>query len=402
MGAAFEIPKKGGGGPTLDQAEEKDLVYWLERKRRDLPESRYPDRDKAWIEAAEAELQARGVDPGDAAPPPRPTPRPQDGATNGAPNGAPRATSPRPRVQLPDASSFSDPAALVELLNKIEQDYNLVGAIAIGEMPLGHSVLMTVVRVGEREWFKTDQGVALSGNALTRIADAAGVSIIGSVQSQYDPRGLSSFDVMIARQELSGSIRSMSAMGQIDMRPGTKEYEGYVEAGEARLEKARAEKWKSLPDPLGQIKMKLKHLPALAQTKAYLQAVRKLLSLNKSFTDAEAKKPFVVLKLAFTGKTDDPALRRMFARGLMQAALGGTAMLYGRQTSPQLAAPQQPVGLLSGGPIIESFDDDSEYEPSGSTARTSSGRHPYDDIDDYPDDDDLAQAPTTTEQTGKL
>lgn len=358
MSAAHTIPKKGGGGPILSEAEEKDLVYWLDRKRADLANSRYPDRDQEWIAAAEAELRARGVEPSRA-------PKSDAGASGQRvqpAGGSRQAPSPNEATKnFHSTKTFHDPQELLTALETIEKDYNLVGVVAVGEIPEGHSVIMTVIPVPSAQFFKTDNGFGLSGNAISRIADAAGVSCVESRQIEYDPHGMCGYGVRVQRQELSGALRSHQASGKVELRPGTSEFEVMLKSGEDRRSKAIREKWENIPDPMGQIRAKWKNLPALAESKAYLRAVRKLLSLDRSYTDKEKLKPFVVFRLAFTGRSHDPELRKMFARGLMNAALGGNSALYGGSVMAQLPTPRA-VPLLASSNEFPSYGDDDDFD----------------------------------------
>jgi len=364
--SGFVIPGGKSKDTPIEQAAERDLLYWVGRISKEIADggSRRPDHDKKWVAAARAILEGNGVDAGPGAP---------SGGEERRSNGNGAVNGGRPKKRIPDSQSFSNAKDLLALLEEIEQDYNIVGAVALGDVPLGHSVVLSVVRLLPKEWIKQDGGMwMVNGNAIARIADAAGVSTTGSVQTHYDPRGMCRFVVSVARQELSGGVRGETKSGSIDLRPGTKEYEAMLAEGKARQQDAIAKQWDRIPEPDGQIRAKLKHLPALAETKGYLRAVRKLLAIG-NYADNE-KKAFAVLKLSFTGRCPhNPEIEMMFARGLMQASLGGTAALFGGAAGmgrPQLPAPVQPAGLLHGGPShdgdFEDVEDDPPSDPGGS------------------------------------
>jgi hypothetical protein len=403
--STFKIPGGKSKGTPLHEADDKTLRWWFDKLTAGLaenPEKQWAAQDRAWLADARKILIEHGVDPAELNAP-APNGAASSGGNGTGPNGRngnaeTRGANGSPRRRLPDASSFSDGKQVIALLEEIEKDYNIVGAVALGEVPLGHSVVLTVVRIGTKEWHKQENGYGLAGSALSRIADAAGVSTTASVQTAYDPRGMCRFVVSVARQELSGGVRSETKSGLIDLRPGTKEYEAMLAEGKARRQKAIADKWDRVPDEDGQIRAKLKHLPALAETKGFLRAVRKLLALDRSYSDEEKTKPFAVMKLSFTGRCpENPRVEMMFARGLMQASLGGVATLYGRaggMAAPQLAAPAQPIGLLHGGPIHEgdfADDDDdagSDVPPARPTPRPRD-EDPFDDMGQpYGDEDD--------------
>lgn len=351
-------------GMPIAEVGDEDIAYWAKRKLgelRDDPDGKYANLNRRWVDGAKAELSSRGFDiaeleqPGEPAqerrtPTAAQSPRPAQAGARSA-EAAERPAQQRAQRRMPDSMSFSDPADLQNFIDDIAQDYNLVGAVSFGAIPLGHAVVFSTVRVPKATCYKTDNGFGLAGSALSMIAGAAGVSVTQSVQTHYDPAGMAAFIVSVARQEITGEVRSESKSGQIDLRPGTKEFETMLREGEARRKVALEKKWEKVPEADGQIRAKLKHLSALTETKAYLRAVRKLLSLDRSFSEAELAKPFGVLRLSFTGRCpQNPEIEMMFARGLMGAALGGTAALFGRAAMPQLGGGQS-FGLLGGAPM---------------------------------------------------
>lgn len=358
------IPGGKMKGMPIAEAGDNDIAYWAKLRLKELradPEGKYAAANQRWLDGAKAELASRGIDlaeldeasepaPERRAPAAAHSPRPaQAGARS--PEAAERPAQQRAQRRMPDSMSFSDPADLQNFIDDIAQDYNLVGSVSFGAIPLGHAVVFSTVRVPKATCYKTDNGFGLAGSALSMIAGAAGVSVTQSVQTHYDPAGMAAFIVSVARQEITGEVRSESKSGQIDLRPGTKEFETMLREGEARRKVALEKKWEKVPEADGQIRAKLKHLSALTETKAYLRAVRKLLSLDRSFSEAELAKPFGVLRLSFTGRCpQNPEIEMMFARGLMGAALGGTAALFGRAAMPQLGSGQS-FGLLGGAPM---------------------------------------------------
>src|SRR5690606_27790933 len=80
------------------------------------------------------------------------------------------------------------------------------------------------------------------------------------------------------------------------------------------------------------------HILAHAESKAKNRAIRSL-GLKSGFTEEDLKKPFVVAKLMWTGQTDDPELKRVFAEGTMNRMLGGSRALFGVAPEPRLPPP---------------------------------------------------------------
>src|SRR5690606_41429138 len=64
-----------------------------------------------------------------------------------------------------------------------------------------------------------------------------------------------------------------------------------------------------------------------------------LMGVKRSYAPAELQNPFAVARLTWTGQTDDPELRREFARMHAERMLDGTAALYG--ASPASALPER-------------------------------------------------------------
>jgi hypothetical protein len=99
------------------------------------------------------------------------------------------------------------------------------------------------------------------------------------------------------------------------------------------------------------------HIMSHAETKARLRAIRSM-GVRSSYEPEELRKPFVVARMIWTGRTDDPELRRTFAVMRAESMLGGMRSLYGgapalptpatvRQLSAPPAAAQERPRLTS-------------------------------------------------------
>jgi hypothetical protein len=263
------------------------------------------------------------------------------------------------RIQDDISGSYTDPQAVADVLRRASDGYNLVGPMAFGALPEGFAVVMSVVKIdaGEETYDVGFGKRGLSRIAVERIAGAAGVSTQAS-QCIGMAANFCAWSVTVARQDLDGSVRSQTKSRSMDLREGS----GQLEAMRAQ---ARAKK----KDPENQIREQRLHIAAHAETKAWLRAVRTLLGL-RTYTMEELGKPFAVPKLQFTGRSADPKLRFMFAQGLMNAALGGIAALYGgpaTASSAMLSAGPAPLQLGTGHVVGADLDDpdadDEPYEP---------------------------------------
>ena len=104
-----------------------------------------------------------------------------------------------------------------------------------------------------------------------------------------------------------------------------------------------------------------------AETKAKLRAIADM-GVRRSYTAEELSKPFRVARLMWTGRTNDPELKRVFAEKTADAMIGAASAMYGMQSAPAPRAPirQVEAPALSGhappalGAPSRGWDDDAE------------------------------------------
>jgi hypothetical protein len=100
------------------------------------------------------------------------------------------------------------------------------------------------------------------------------------------------------------------------------------------------------------------HIVALAQSKARLRAIRSI-GLKPSYTKEELAKPFVMAKLIWTGRTNDPVKAEIYAHARAEHFLGSSRRAYGGNALPANLAPRQ----LAAPPPVSNFretDDDAD------------------------------------------
>lgn len=233
---------------------------------------------------------------------------------------------------------YNDPARVAEVLDIAADNYNLIGSIVFGEIPIGHALVMSVVRIDPRETYPTTGGNALSSVALNKLAGAAGVHIVQSVCTEK-ARNVCTYQATIRRQELDGGVRTMTQSYTLDLRDGSSRILSIEAKARSKNKSAEAD-----------IREKRAAIAQLAETGAYHRALRKLLGL-RVYTPAELGRPFAVPKLQFTGRAKDPALAMRFAEKIADAALGVGTMLY---SAPQLP----PAPLAAPGPMAHSLDEE--------------------------------------------
>lgn len=129
-----------------------------------------------------------------------------------------------------------------------------------------------------------------------------------------------------------------------------------------------------------------------AETKAKLRSIRQGLGVKTSYTRKELEKPFIAAKLVFTGRSDDPELKREFALMGARQALGSTNALFGAAPPVPQALPQAPMvpalappPVGEGGVTVDDFDEGDysdhteiveEPQQAAPPARQSGGRYP--------------------------
>lgn len=225
----------------------------------------------------------------------------------------------RPRATATElAGSFTDPNVIRERLEKAAQLYNLIGPATTATPPVGCEVAINSLLLTADDVFPIAGGkFGLLKTAIDKIALAAGVKVVESRCLSYTPR-MCSYTVTVEVRRFDGTPVQSTATKLMDLRPGSP----YL----ASLTEANA-------------KQQLAMLPAHAETKARLRATRALLSI-RSYTKEELAKPFVTASIMFTGRTEDPELKRLFATGMMMQFLGATASMYGNVGPSPFAAPQ--------------------------------------------------------------
>jgi len=191
-------------------------------------------------------------------------------------------------------------------------------------------------------------GHGLSKSALQRLSALAGVTwdprASGRVDDGSDPH-YCEWRAVGHYRSFDGQVHTILATKEMDMRDGSAQVQMLEERAKGKGRGAE-----------GQIREMRGFIAAHAETKAQLRAIRSL-GIKTAYTREELSKPFVAAKLMFTGQSDDPQLRRLFAEKTADAMMGGAAALYGGG-SPALPA-GAPVVAVTGaepGPPPSAFD----------------------------------------------
>lgn len=334
---------KGKPRTPVGEAETKDLNYWLGRIGKGLeenPAKPYADKDRALIAGIRAELERR---------------------KNG---GAPQPATAQPQQAIQRQAStqliaggMRDPAKVNEQLRVASENYHLVApATVAASLPEGCEVAISLVHVNpdsDDVYSTGGDKFGISKAPLDSIAGAAGITWDADASRQLDdgrdPR-YCKFRAVGYLRNFDGSVRCIIGTKEMDLRDGSPQ----IEALHARKRDGG--------DASKQIREMRLHILSHAETKARLRAIRSC-GIKTGYPKEELRKPFAVARLMWTGRTEDPELRRMFAEKTADAMIGGMSSLYGRQApqAPQLAAPPTYSAPAVGS--VEIDEDDYEYYP---------------------------------------
>ena len=257
---------------------------------------------------------------------------------------------------LARGGTFVEAKRIDEFLREAMELGHLISpATTASELPEGTAIACSAVRIEDEETYpipgSSDRGLGKA--ALDRIAGAAGVSWdpekCRRLDSGQDPR-YCCYQAVGQIRTFDGSVRTIQAQKEVDVRPGSPQVEELVEVCHRKLRrelKGKAPREGSAAD--GQLREEARkkarnqtraialHILSHAESKAKNRAIRSL-GVRTSYTKAALQKPFIVAKPVFTGHSDDPQIRRENAAAVRQAFLGGTEAVYGQP--PALPAPE--------------------------------------------------------------
>lgn len=245
-------------------------------------------------------------------------------------------------------------------------EFHLVSPATAGRPPEGCELVFSPVIVdvdAETYALPGSENRGLSKVALDKIAAAAGVSWVPGESRRLDdgsdPR-YCHFRAVGRYRHFDGTVSQIVGEKEMDLRDGSPATEAIITKSAKKAKREAEQKKRPISDAearaIGiekagnQINEMRLHILGHAETKARLRATRSL-GLRTSYSPAELQRPFVVVRVAFTGRTDDPELRREFGRAIAQNFLNGHAALYGAATTalpaPAQVMPPPPVGRAS-------------------------------------------------------
>lgn len=361
----FTIPGGPEKGKPLTEAKDGTLSYWADRIAGSLDsgDSRDAARDEKLLKAMRAELDRRKNGGKQAAAP----------ATSSA-GEAPRTAAPSTAIMARPvdalAGTFSRPEEVMAAMREAAQVAHLVTPqTSCGMLPMGCGIATSVVWIDANvETYgiphKDSDNRGLDKTALAKISAAAGVDwdplLTCRLDDGRDPYYVHYRAVGRVRN-FDGTLRTEKGEVEIDLRDGAPEAESSTE--------------KDLP-------IKRKFILRHAESKAMNRVIRRL-GVRTNYKKVELDKPFVVARIMFTGQTDDPDLKRLFAEKTFDAFHGARGALYGggsQHATPALPPPSmQHAAPPVGGSAVRHDDsddgdgDDGSAQPGALPESTASG-----------------------------
>ncbi len=253
------------------------------------------------------------------------------------------------------------------------ENFNLISPTLSGSLPEGCEAIFSPVLIDiQRETYRLpgSSKLGLSKQALQRIAAAAGLSWMPSESRRLDDGSdphYCHYRAVAMRKNFDGSLAMLMAEKVMDLREGSAQVESMVSKSDSKA--ARGGTADSRTAGLEKVRKQLVetrlHILGHAETKAQLRVIRSL-GIATGYDEATLQKPFVVVSVSFTGRTDDPELKKIFGHEIARNMLGAHAALYGghRQEAPrELSAPPSAHRPLPPPPVSQTrVEDSGEYD----------------------------------------
>lgn len=245
---------------------------------------------------------------------------------------------------------------LIPFNNFDKLKYNQLMPASLEELSPYHSVRYFQVEISpdprDGDVYQESGQLALRKRALDMLSDAAG--IVWDTRNCRRIDNLKDDDLVIF--QVVGGIRRPD--GTVKAVTGTKEINLRDLERTSKEDIAAGGKGMSVKE-LGQIR---KHKTRLAETKAYLAAMRSLMKIKSTYTEAELRKPFVVAQV-FVDPTKDPEI----ARALRARVVQDVRELFGPGAEEHLTPPKQlPTPEVESGEFTEDAEDAELFAPAPS------------------------------------
>jgi hypothetical protein len=245
------------------------------------------------------------------------------------------AKTPGTDLRLSTGGVFENVERLAQAIKALGERHNLVvpgGAIG-GKLPLLHAAGISFVfvdPVNETYSLAGSDKRGIGKTALDRVASAAGVRwnphLCGRVDDGSNPYVIE-YQVAGSVLQLDGTERLITGSKRLDLRAEQGKDRSTWGADSQEIARV-ADKATPPRDPWPQILQVRQHILSLAETKAKNRAIRSL-GVRTSYTPAEIERGFAIVRLQFTGHSDDPEIGREIELMIARRALQATEMMYG-------------------------------------------------------------------------
>lgn len=249
------------------------------------------------------------------------------------------------------AGNYSDMESLAAALKMAAENCRLVGGATVGPLPLGCEAQLVVIPIRLEDCYpiKTppdeEQRYGFGKDILTTIWHAAGGQWDGI--DRIDDNKHPFFAHVRVRghyRQNDGTLRSVCDERDCDYREGSAQIAG---KGDKEVPKLR------------------ETVLRRAITGAKLRAIREGFGIKHGAPASDLDRPFVVMKVVFTGRAADPATQLVFAQAIAHSHMLAAGAMYGVPAA--LPAARDPLALPPGpGAAVDLADiDEDEDGPDG-------------------------------------
>lgn len=276
----------------------------------------------------------------------KPTAKSPAAAITPAGNGCAKSEAKMPAVRYETGGVFNAVDQLARAIKSLGEKHNLISpGGALNVFPHLHAAGISFVFIDpDRETYgiagKSERG--LSKTALDRIAAASGVQwdprLCGRVDDGSNPYVVE-YQAAATVLQLDGTERIINATKRIDLRA---EKDASPDTWGTDAQEIAKESAANNKDPWPRILQQRQHILSLAETKAKNRAIRTL-GVKTAYSPEDIKKGFAVVRLGFTGQSDDPDVQREVELMIAQRALTGRASLYGGGERAKIGPPTRPA-----------------------------------------------------------
>jgi hypothetical protein len=262
-----------------------------------------------------------------------------------------------------------------KLREAVAKGCKIIGGMSNMPLPLGHEMCVTVVPIAEESLYPLNahaRAFVKGPEAMKKLKEeeraeqmrwGLGKSIINSlatavavewlriarIDSQTVPY-YCKIQVWGRYKQVDGTFRPITATDDMDFRDGSAQVSGKTDAQIVQLRATIERK---------------------AETGAKLRALREAFGIDHGINDDQIDRPFVISRVVFTGKSEDPELRRIFANAIAMGHLASMGALFGTQgptgpLAPHLGSGSIPAAALPQGSV--GLDDGDEADPAETRA----------------------------------